>query len=65
MNEVIKSGKIILDEFFNELKVNEELDKETVSTIIKLYEEKKLTDKNLTNALLDLREAQRRDNGKD
>ncbi|MCZ4408353.1 hypothetical protein O3Q51_06005 [Cryomorphaceae bacterium 1068] len=62
MNTQIKSGKEILDEFFEDLKADEELNQETSETIINLYETGKLTDRNLTNALAELRE--KKENGK-
>ena len=61
MNKEIRSGKDILDEFFCEIGGNEELDQETVVKIVELYDEGKLTDKMLTNALSGLRVA--KDNG--
>lgn len=63
MNNEIKSGKEILDEFFGSIKGNTKLDQETVGEIVGLYNEGKLTDKNLTNALSELRE--KKDNGED
>ena len=62
MEKEIKSGKEILDEFFEEIKKDEKLDPDTSSAITELYEDGKLTDKNLTNALSALREDN--DNGK-
>ena len=56
MEKEIKSGKEILDEFFKEIKDDESLDPNTTSAIIDLYDAGKLTDKNLTNALSELRE---------
>lgn len=56
MEKEIKSGKLILDEFFKEIKTDEKLDIGTVSAITDLYEADKLSDNNLTNALLKLRE---------
>ena len=38
MSKKIRSGKEILDEFFREIKTNEELDQETVGKIVELYE---------------------------
>ena len=57
----IKSGKEILYEFFEDIKSDEKLDPDTVAAIVDLYESGKLTDRNLTNALYELRE--NRDNG--
>ena len=56
MSDEIKSGKQILDEFFREIKELPEIDENVVNTIIDLYEEGKLSEKNLANALLELRE---------
>lgn len=56
MNTEIKSGKQILDEFFMDIKDLSDVDENVVKTIIALYEEDKLSDKNLSNALLELRE---------
>ena len=56
MEKKIKSGKTILDEFFEEVKSDDQLDPETVSALVKLYEGGKLTDNNLNNALSELRE---------
>jgi len=55
MEKKIKSGKAILDEFFEEIKNDDQLDPETVSVIVGLYENGKLTDNNLNNSLLELR----------
>ena len=56
MDTEIKSGKEILDEFFEEVRIDEKLDKSTATAIIDLYESDKLTDSNLTNKLTELRE---------
>jgi len=56
MEKEIKSGKAILDEFFNEIKTDEKLDSDTVTAVLDLYSKGKLTDSNLTNALSALRE---------
>ena len=56
MSNEIKSGKQILDEFFQEIKSLPDVDKNVVNTITDLYEEGKLTERNLSNALLELRE---------
>ena len=56
MSAEIKSGKQILDEFFRDIKSLKNVDEDVVNTIIALYEEDKLSEKNLSNALLDLRE---------
>jgi hypothetical protein len=56
MSEEIKSGKQILDEFFQEIKNIPDLDQEVVGALIVLYQSEKFSDKNLSNALLALRE---------
>ena len=56
MSTEIKSGKEILDEFFEDIKTNEKLDQDVATAIVDLYESGKLTDKNLTNSLSELRE---------
>lgn len=56
MDNKIKSGKEILDDFFKEVEENTELDQETTQRIVELYEQDSLSDKNLTNALEELRE---------
>lgn len=59
MSTEIKSGKEILDEFFEDIKSDEKLDQDTVTAIVDLYESGNLTDKKITNKLSELRE----DNG--
>ena len=56
MDKEIKSGNEILDEFFEEIKNDENLDPDTMTAITDLYGAGKLTGKNLTNALSELRE---------
>ena len=56
MSDDIKSGKQILDEFFIEIDNMSDVDANVVYTIIDLYNTGKFSDKNLSNALLDLRE---------
>ncbi len=56
MDNKIKSGKEILDDFFKEVEENTELVQETTQRIVELYEQDGLSDKNLTNALEELRE---------
>ena len=56
MSAEIKSGKQILDEFFRDIKSLTDVDENVVNTIIALYEEDKLSEKNLSNALFELRE---------
>ncbi len=56
MSTEIKSGKEILDEFFKDIKTDEKLDQDVAVAIVDLYESGKLTDRNLTNTLSELRE---------
>lgn len=56
MNTEIQSGKEILDEFIKDIKSDEKLDQDTVAAIIDLYGSGKLTDRQLTNKLSELRE---------
>lgn len=57
MSNKIKSGKEVIDEFFDNLKNLEGVDEATIKKIIELHEMGKLTDANLSNALSDLRGA--------
>ena len=52
----IKSGKEILDDFFNTVDVIPGVDKEIAVVLKELYSEDKLSHKNLSNALFELRE---------
>ncbi len=56
MSTEIKSGKEILDEFFEDMKTDKKLDQDVAAAIVDLYESGKLTDRNLTNTLSELRE---------
>ena len=56
MSTEIKSGKEILDEFFEDIKTDEKLDQDVAAAIVDLYESGKLTERNLTNKLSKLRE---------
>lgn len=64
MENQIKNGKEILDEFFKEIMENEELDRDTTQKIFELYENNSLSDKNLTNALEELRANKEESDGK-
>jgi len=61
MNSDIKSGKQILDEFFQEIQNISDIDENVIKTIVELYNSGKLSDKNLSNALLELREKSNND----
>ena len=54
MSEKIKSGKDVIDDFFREILDIEGVDRMTVEKLVKLYEEKKLSDRNIQNALEEL-----------
>jgi len=56
MDKIIKSGKEILDEFFNNILNIPDVDKNLASEIKKLYDEGKLTKTNISNKLDSLRE---------
>ena len=51
MDEDIKSGKQILDEFFSEIMDIDGIDKNTVAKLSSLYTDGKLTDTNIQNAM--------------
>ncbi|MGI8580977.1 MAG: hypothetical protein ACR2KX_02210 [Chitinophagaceae bacterium] len=53
MNDSIKSGKEVIDEFFSEIYNVENADKSAVDILVSLYGKNKLTDTNLQNALDD------------
>lgn len=56
MDSGIKSGKEILDDFFNTVRNINGVDEQIASTIEDLYKEGKLSQTNVSNALLKLRE---------
>jgi len=56
MDKTIKTGKEILDDFFNDVLNISDVDKKLASEIKKMYEEGKLTSINLSNKLTSLRE---------
>lgn len=56
MDEEIKSGKQILDEFFNSLKEIPDVSEDVARVLLELYKGNKLTAKNLANALSKIRE---------
>lgn len=51
MSDEIKNGKEVIDEFFKEIINIEGIDKKTVEKLTALYNEGKLTDTNIQNAL--------------
>jgi hypothetical protein len=56
MTDQIKSGQEILNDFFTHITDIEGVDQEVVKTIIKLYQEGKLTNINISNELSRIRE---------
>ena len=54
----IKTGKEVLDSFFSAIKASTDasLDAATITTTFDLYKAGKLSTKNLTNALLEIRD---------
>jgi hypothetical protein len=51
MDDKIKSGKDVIDDFFAEIYNIPNADKKTVDAIVELYSQGKLTDKNVQNTL--------------
>jgi hypothetical protein len=56
MAENVKSGKEILDDFFNEIEKIENIDTDIAKMLERLYLEDKLTDTNVKNELQKLRD---------
>jgi len=56
MDKPVKSGKEILDDFFNNILTISNVDEKLALQIKKMYEEGKLTNTNLSNKLTSLRE---------
>jgi hypothetical protein len=56
MENQIKSGKDVIDEFFAEILNIEGTDETTVNKLIELYGENKFTDSNIQNALEELKQ---------
>lgn len=56
MTERIRSGQELLDEFFTEVASKEGVDQDVADIVINLYREGKLTDTNLSNELMGIRE---------
>jgi len=55
MENKVKSGKEILDDFFSSISEIENVDKDLAEILSRLYEQEKLTDTNLRNEILNLR----------
>lgn len=51
MDDKIKSGKDVIDDFFAEIYNITIADKKTVDALVKLYSQGKLSDKNVQNTL--------------
>jgi len=56
MENKIKSGKEVIDDFFAEILNIEGTDENTVEKLIELYGDNKLTDRNIQNALEELKQ---------
>lgn len=56
MNDEIKSGKDVIDEFFAEIFNVEGVDEKTIGKLVELYNEGKLTDNKIQNALEELKQ---------
>tara|TARA_R110002049_G_scaffold308871_1_gene514606 strand:+ start:617 stop:829 length:213 start_codon:yes stop_codon:yes gene_type:complete len=56
MDNQIKSGKDVIDEFFAEILNIEGTDESTVNKLIELYGDNKFTDRNIQNALEELKQ---------
>jgi hypothetical protein len=55
MEKKVKSGKEILDDFFENITQIENVDKALAESLTNLYKEGKLTDTNIKNKLSELR----------
>lgn len=56
MSDNIKSGKQILEDFFDSIHQLSDVDKSIVEILVRLYQQGKLTDINLKNELQTLRD---------
>ncbi|AHW58995.1 hypothetical protein SAMN05444285_1712 [Draconibacterium orientale] len=56
MENKIRSGKEVIDDFFAEILNIEGTDEKTVEKLIELYSDNKLTDSNIQNALEELKQ---------
>jgi hypothetical protein len=54
-NNKVKSGKEILDDFFKDISLIENVDKTIADSLAELYNTGKLTDKNVVNELQKIR----------
>jgi hypothetical protein len=55
MEQSLKSGNEILEDFFNEIATLENVDDKIITSLVALYKNDKLTEKNIINALSELR----------
>lgn len=56
MEDKVKSGKEILDDFFDKIESIEKVDTDIAKMLADLYQQNKLTDTNVKNELQKLRE---------
>lgn len=56
MAKPVKSGKEILDDFFNEIAQIKDVDQQLAASLAALYQEGKLTDTSIKNELFKLRD---------
>lgn len=56
MDTQVKSGKEVLDEFFSDLPKFADVDSGIANALVELYSNDKLSDTNIKNSLLKLRE---------
>lgn len=56
MTDRIRSGQEVLEEFFTEIASIEGIDNDVANIVINLYREGKLSDTNLSNELMGIRE---------
>lgn len=56
MNNDVKTGKEVIEEFFAEILDIKGIDQKTVAMLIDLYKDDKLTDSNIQNALEELKQ---------
>ena len=54
MTDEIKSGKQVIEEFFSEIMSIDGIDKKTTAKLTSLYNEGKLTDINIQNAMTEI-----------
>lgn len=62
MSDQIKSGQEILDGFFAHITNIEGVDQDVAQTVLRLYQEGKLTNTNLSNELDKIREKKENEN---